>query len=104
MEDDSDSIAKHDLGNALNGVKLPARTSHRKSAVEKSMAKTFLEVANIYGKEGRVLLERCQSSIRDTWATEAGAEIKATKFEDYLLQRIRNFSVPYVYYSVNISI
>lgn len=92
IEDGSDATAKEDVGNAIMRVNLAARRSPRKVAIQKWMAKTSLEVVNLYGKEGRVLLERCQSSLRDTWATEV--EIKATKFEDYLSQRIRNFSMP----------
>ncbi|OBT63401.1 hypothetical protein VE03_07123 [Pseudogymnoascus sp. 23342-1-I1] len=104
MEDDSNAAAKQDVGNALMGVKLPARMSPRKAAIQKWMAKTFLGVVNIYGKEGQVFLERCQSSLRDTWATETDVEIKATKFEDYLSQRIRNFSMPALWATTAFSI
>ncbi|KFX89132.1 hypothetical protein O988_08748 [Pseudogymnoascus sp. VKM F-3808] len=94
LEDDSNAKAKQDFGDALMGAKLPAITSPRKAAMQKWAAKSSLEVVTIYGKEGRVLLERCQSSFQDQWATETDVEIKATKFEDYLSQRIRNFAMP----------
>ncbi|KFY09763.1 hypothetical protein V491_07989 [Pseudogymnoascus sp. VKM F-3775] len=77
IEDDSNAIAKEDVGNVTMRANLADRTSPRKAAIQKWMAKTFLEAVNLYGKEGRVLLERCQSSLRDTRVTEL--EVKATK-------------------------
>ncbi|OBT87521.1 hypothetical protein VE02_03757 [Pseudogymnoascus sp. 03VT05] len=102
IEDDPNPTAKEDLGNAIIRVNLAARGSPRKAAIQKWMAKTSLEVVSLYGKEGRILLERCQSSLRDTWATEV--EIKATKFEDYMSQRIRNFSMPALWATTAFSI
>ncbi|KIM95632.1 hypothetical protein OIDMADRAFT_133633 [Oidiodendron maius Zn] len=73
-------------------VKFTAGESPRKATIQKWMAKNCLEMVNLYGKEGRVLLQNCQSSWLDEWATDAG--IQATRFEDYLSQSIRNFAIP----------
>ena len=95
LDEDSYAAVKEDVGSALMAVKFTAGESPRKAAIQKWMAKNWLEMVNLYGKEGRVLLQNCQSSWLDEWATNAG--IQATRFEDYLSQRIRNFAMPYVY-------
>ncbi|KFZ21954.1 hypothetical protein V502_02902 [Pseudogymnoascus sp. VKM F-4520 (FW-2644)] len=92
LEDDSYAAVKEDVGNALMGVKFTAGESPGKAAIQKWMAKNFLGIVNLYGKEGRALLRSCQSSWLGELETDAG--IRASSFEDYLSRRIQNFSMP----------
>lgn len=90
------SIAvKNDVGSALKTVTSTAGESPRSRAMQKWITKAILESVSLYGKEGRVLLQSFQASWLDIWATDAGE--RATNFEDYVSQRVRNFGLPYVH-------
>jgi hypothetical protein len=75
-----------------NAVMFTAESSNRKLAIQKWMAKYFLELVNLYGKEGRVLLHSLQASWSDMCI--ADTEKRATVFEDYISERIRNIALP----------
>lgn len=89
MDADSCAAIKDDVTKA---VMFTAGTSTRKVAIQKWIANNFLEFVNLYGKEGRVLLQSCQAGWTDMCKTDA--EKRAPIFEDYITQRVRNFALP----------
>lgn len=89
MDDSSFAGMKDDVTKA---VMFTAGASTRKVTIQKWIAKNFLELVNLYGKEGRVLLHSCQAGWLDMCTTDV--EKRATIFEDYISQRVRNFALP----------
>lgn len=93
QEGDSCAEVKEDAGSALK-MKFAAKKSQQ-TAIKKALVKTLLKDTRLYSREGLVLLRSGRDGYLDISRTDS--EIKATAFEDYVLQRIRNFGLPYVY-------
>jgi hypothetical protein len=91
IDGDSCASLKEDMGRVLKAGNFNAKESTRGVAMQKWMTNKLLETINLYGKEGRVLFQNCQRGWLDMWDTST--EKRATTFEDYISQRVRNYSL-----------
>lgn len=88
---ESNSSAKKDLKNAMNEMKPATGASSRSDIAQKFFSEKFLDIAETYGKDGQILLQKCRTGCLETWASESVK--RPVTFEDYMVQRVREFGL-----------
>jgi hypothetical protein len=95
VDENTYALQTHDLRTLSSIFNAPkyAINSSNDTALHKIASKYLLEVINTHGKDGRALVQ----TVRTEWMERMMIKsVKPVDFDDFIAQRLVDFSMPYV--------